>query len=100
VSDCIPSAAAAAWQAYNAMEATKQRHFAYLRGLEARYEKYGIPSDAEKRTLERLLKEHDAQVSVFKTAMQELRARDHKAHGDLLDYISQLQAIMAPFAEA
>ncbi len=89
--------AARAWQAYNAMEATKQRHFAYMRGLEDRYKKYGSPSETERRMLDRLLKEHDAQVSAFKMAIHELRAQDGKAHDDLLAYIAELHAVMAPF---
>jgi hypothetical protein len=97
VSGSIPTLAARAWQAYNAMEATKQRHFTYMSGLEKLYSKYGVPSEEQKQMLERLLKEHDVQVNAFKTAMQELRELDAKAHNDLLDYIAQLHAVMAPF---
>jgi len=97
LNDSIPAAAAVAWRNYNAMDATKQRHFNYLRALERRYEKYGEPTDAEKRTLDRLLKEHDVQVSAFKAAMQDLRVHDRQAHGDLLSYIAQLHTILAAF---
>jgi hypothetical protein len=97
LNEYIPPVAAKAWQAYNAMEATKQRHFAYMSGLENHYRKYGSPSEAEKQMLARLLKEHDAQVSAFKAAIQELRALDRTAHDDLLDYIARLHAAMTPF---
>jgi truncated hemoglobin YjbI len=96
LNDSLPESAAPAWQAYNAMEATKQRHFAYLSALDARYSKYGAPDEAERAMLARLLKEHDAQVSAFKAAIGDLRVLDAAAHAELLDYIGQINAALAP----
>lgn len=97
MNDSISAVAARAWQAYNAIEATKQRHFTYMSGLKTRYKKYGAPSEAEKQMLDRLLKEHNAMVNAFKAQIQALRAVDAKAHDGLLDYITQLHTAILPF---
>ena len=94
----LPATAAEAWQAYNAMEATKQRHFSYLNGLEARYKKYGSPTDEEQATLKRLLQDHDAQVRGFTQAVAELKQSDASAHEALLSYITTVNSALVPLA--
>lgn len=78
------------------MDATKHRHFTYMNALEERYGKHGAPDQAERAMLARLLKDHDVQVRAFRTAINELRALDARAHADLLDYISQINAAPLP----
>ena len=66
-------AAATTWQAYNAMETTKRRHFDYLSAIEARRNKFNLePSELEDQMLARFLRDHDEQVKLFKTASQML----------------------------
>ncbi|MGI9302209.1 MAG: hypothetical protein ACR2RB_05810 [Gammaproteobacteria bacterium] len=91
----LPATATDAWQAYNAMEATKQRHFAYLKGLEARYKKYGSPKEQEQATLNRLLQDHDTQVRHFARSMAELKQSDAHAHKALLSHISAVNSAPA-----
>lgn len=81
----LPAVAIPAWSAYTAMSATKQRHLMYLRHLEEKYKKYGRPSAAETNTLSNLLHEHDAQVKVFKKAVQDLKTNDPQAYAALID---------------
>lgn len=92
----LPSTTFDAWQAYNAMATTKQRHLDYLQRLEARYSKYGEPTDEESSLLARLLEEHDAQVKAFLGAMNALRASDAQAHHELVSYITTLNELLTP----
>ncbi|KAA3627000.1 MAG: hypothetical protein DWQ09_14100 [Proteobacteria bacterium] len=92
----LPSTTFDAWQAYNAMATTKQRHLDYLQRLGARYSKYGEPTDEESSLLARLLEEHDAQVKAFLGAMNALRARDAQAHHELVSYITTLNELLTP----
>jgi len=74
------AAAAAAWQAYNAMETTKRRHLDYLSALETREKRFNLaPNDADNSMLKRLLTDHDGQVTAFKAASNTLRETDPKA---------------------
>lgn len=93
----LPEGAAPAWLAYNAMEATKNRHFTYLSGLEARYKKYGSPSAEEEQLRARLLRDHDAQVEHFKSAMQHLRTSDAAAHQAFVTWLAEMNSALAPF---
>lgn len=92
----LPPTTFDAWQAYNAMSTTKQRHLDYLQRLEARYSKYGEPSNEEQALLARLLEEHDAQVKAFLGAMNALRASDVQAHQQLVSYITTLNELFTP----
>lgn len=83
--------AAAAWQAYNAMESTKQRHFDVLTAIEGKQKKFNLPpTDADQALLARLLRDHDEQVAAFKRAVTELKQRDPDAHRELLAYIGEI----------
>lgn len=95
----LPPAAFDAWQAYNAMSATKQRHLDYLGALETRYSRYGKPTDEESTLLARLLEEHDEQVKAFLGAMNTLRDTDSEAHQALIAYITLLNELLLPGPE-
>ena len=64
--------AAAAWQAYQAMSASKDNYFTLLRAVEEKYKTGGGPTFAEGLKLEQLLGEHDRQVKQFNQAMTAL----------------------------
>jgi hypothetical protein len=90
--------AGAVWQAYNALETTKRRHFDYLQALESRRNKYNIePSDAENQMLAQLLRDHDAQVTVFKLATEALRTSNREAFDALWAYINEINLALVPF---
>lgn len=96
----LPEAALPAWQAYNAMDATKQRHFLLLQGLERKYRDHGSVGGAERALLERLLRDHDRQVARFREAVGELSRSDPTAHQALIGYIADLNDALAPFLDA
>lgn len=79
------------------MQATKDRHLAYLQALEARYKHSGSPTQPEQEMLQQLLTDHDEQVKAFKAAMIELKSRDMSAHAALLNYISVLNSALSSF---
>jgi hypothetical protein len=94
------TAAAATWQAYNAMETTKRRHFDYLSLLESRSKNIGLqPSGRENDMLAQLLRDHDKQVKDFKTASQALRESDPAAFAALWAYIQEINAVLAPLPD-
>ena len=72
--DVLDGPAADAWEAYNAMESTKRRHFGLLETLDRKKRNYNLdPSEREARLLEWLLADHDAQVRRFTAASLALR---------------------------
>lgn len=88
----LPEAALPAWNAYRAMEESKQKYFSYLEALENEYEQGGYRTSAESARLEALLKEHDEQVAEFRRSMMALRNKDASAHQSLIDHITLLNA--------
>ena len=87
----LDGVAADAWQAYNAMESTKQRHFGLLERLDLKKSNYGLdPSEREARLLEWLLADHDAQVRRFTAASLALKTIDAEAHTALFTYIGAI----------
>ena len=86
----LSESALPAFQSYNAMEATKERHLRYLKMLEGKYEKYGGPSESENEFLAQLLNDHNQMVSFFKSAMETLRGQDESGHQQLLKYLTLL----------
>ena len=86
----LPESALPAFQSYNAMEATKERHLRYLKMLESKYQKYGNPSDIDNDFLILLLSDHSKMVSMFNSAMKALRDQDEEAHQELLNYLTHL----------
>jgi len=93
----LPDAASAAWQAYNAMETTKSRHFKLLTGLEERYGSVARAAHEETLLLDRLLHDHDAQVARFKAEMHALKAHDSAAHAAVLNYMREINETLARF---
>lgn len=93
----FPAEAAEAWHVYNAMTATKLRHFELLQGLEDKYTKAGIANPEERAWLERLLADHDEEVARFSAAMRELQARDAAAHLALVNYIGAINQALAAY---
>ncbi len=88
----LPDAALPAWNAYRAMEKSKREYFGYLSELESKYEYGGSRSTYENDRLERLLEQHDAQVTGFRRAMMRLKAEDAGAHRALIEQIKLLNA--------
>jgi len=93
ISSMRPSAlldneAAAAWQAYNAMETTKTRHYTLLEIIDNKKKNYNIdPSDTDKQMLQFLLDDHSAQVKCFTEASKLLKTTNEAGHKQLFDYI-------------
>ncbi|ASJ70239.1 hypothetical protein [Granulosicoccus antarcticus] len=83
--------AAEAWQAFNAMETTKRRHFSLLEVMDNRKKNYNIdPYEREKAMLAYLLRDHDEQVRRFTESSRELKALDSEAHKALFIYIGEI----------
>jgi len=85
----LPATARDAWQAYRAMQASKEAHFTALA------EAHGAPDGGAPRLAraahrEQLLVTHDAAVKTFASAMQALAARDTEAHRALVTVIARL----------
>jgi len=78
-----------AFEAFNAMQMTKQRHYALLSRLDEKRSRYGLSaSDREQRMLDGLLADHDAQVKRFTRASAALKQRDAEANLALFGYIA------------
>jgi len=89
------------WQAYNAMETTKQRHIDLLNLLENKKKKFNLdPTPDDNVLLEQLLRDHDEQVNVFSTESQRLKAADPGAHAAMFKYIGQINDILSGVREA
>lgn len=88
-------AAAAAWQAYNAMETTKQRHFDYLNVLERKKKNFNLdPTEEDNVILEQLLKDHDQHVKLFTHQSQALKEKNPETHQALFLYIGKINELM------
>lgn len=86
--ELLAGIAADAWQAYNAMETTKRRHFEQLELLENRKKNYNIdPNERDRALLAGLLRDHDEQVVRFSEASVSLKQLDSAAHLALFGYI-------------
>ena len=84
----LDGAGADAFEAFNAMQTTKRRHFEMLERLDAKRERYGLdPTASEAARLADLLADHDAQVRRFARAGAELKAVDPDGHRRLFGYI-------------
>lgn len=87
----LDDASTEAWQAYNAMFDTKQKHYEFLEILENKKKKFNIsPSENDKRQLADYLTEHDRQVKRFTQLAQELKAANPESHLNLFKFIAQL----------
>jgi len=93
-SSILDGVAADTWQAYNAMQATKQRHYELLQILENKKKKFNLdPTEKDQALLQNLLSDHDAQVKRFTLASSRLKEVDHSAHQALFVYIGQVAAL-------
>lgn len=80
-----------AWQAYNAMETTKRRHFDLLEILDNKKKNYNIdPTALDQQLIANLLKDHDEQVKRFTSASIALKENDAEAHTALFVYIGSI----------
>ncbi len=70
--------AAAAWQAYQSMSASKDAYFSLLQSLDEKYKTGGEPGIAESLKLEKLLDEHDQKVKLFNQALSAITDPDAK----------------------
>ena len=87
VSVNLPDAAVSAWEAYLAMEKSKQRHLNYLKELAERHGDGSSRTIPESVFLDKLLNAHDQQVKLFRKEMADLVRTDLAAHSQLIDYI-------------
>lgn len=85
----LPTTAAPAWQAYQAMCASKRRHFAYLQYLEDKYQHYGQPDAAEHAERQRLLDAHATCVAAFRQALATLKQTDPAAFAQLIQHLAR-----------
>ena len=70
----------------------------YLQAMETRRNKFNIePSENENQMLARLLRDHDEQVSAFKTASDRLRNANPEAFDALWIYINEINSTLDPF---
>ena len=91
--ESLAGSAAVAWQAYNAMVTTKNRHFEFLKIIDNKKKNYNIdPTEKDSRLLACLLKDHDEQVKRFKQASLLLNKEDSAAHTALFNYIGALSS--------
>jgi len=80
-----------AWDAYNDMFETKQRHYEFLEILENKKKKFNIsPSEKDKAKQAEYLAQHDEQVKNFTRLSMELKASNPESHMKLFTFIGQL----------
>lgn len=94
--DLLAGVGGDAWQAYNAMQATKQRHFERLEAIDLKKRNYNIdPTPADRELLAHLLADHDGQVKRFTDASVELKNVDQEAHTALFVYIGAINSLLS-----
>lgn len=87
-----------AFQAYNAMETTKQRHLDLMLAIEKRGKKFNMTaSEAEVEMLNRLLKDHDEQVEQFKLESDTLKSVNPEAHLAMFKYVGEIHGVLDAF---
>ena len=92
--EVLEGVAADAWQAFNAMETTKRRHYQLLELIDNKKKNYNLPpTDTETSRLEGLLRDHDQQVSRFTAASSVLKQSDPAAHLALFVYIGEISDV-------
>ena len=86
---------ATAFQAYNAMETTKQRQFDFLSQLERKKKNFNLdPTVNETILIEQLLKDHDEQVKKFTDASGRLKSSNPDTHIALFTYIGKINELL------
>ena len=95
--DILAGVAGDTWQAYNAMETTKRRHYELLEILDNKKKNYNLePSQRDQALLASLLKDHDEQVKRFTAASSALKSCDADAHMAVFVYIGVLSDLEPP----
>lgn len=90
--------AMAAFQAYNAMETTKQRHLDLMLAIEKRGKKFNMTAtEAEVEMMNRLLKDHDGQVEQFKLESDTLKSVNPEAHLAMFKYVGEIHTVLDAF---
>ncbi len=84
----MPAEARPAWDAYLAMEKSKQEHFNALQSLEVKYQEGGGRTLAEAAHLESLLAVHDERVRTFRRLTKNLQTTDLVAYQALIQQIT------------
>ena len=91
--EILAGVAVAAWQAYNAMETTKRRHFELLEVIDNKKKNYNIdPTQRDQQLLAYLLRDHDEQVKRFTEHSMALKAEEPTAHKQLFEYIGAINS--------
>lgn len=99
--ELLEGVGAALWEAFNAMQATRQRHFDLLEAIEAKKKKYNIDAtERDTRLLAHLLADHDLQVHRFTAAGAALKALDGSAHRQVFTYIGAVNHALDPASDA
>ncbi|MEE9319161.1 MAG: hypothetical protein V3U76_01830 [Granulosicoccus sp.] len=94
--EILTGVAQEAWQAYNAMQSTKQRHYELLEAIDLRKRNYNINVGAEDTALlAHLLADHDQAVRHFTAACVVLKKTSLSAHSALFDYIGMINNSVA-----
>lgn len=84
------------WQAYNAMETTKQRHIDFLTLLENKKKRFNLdPTAQDSKLLEQLLQDHNEQVKIFSLESERLKSTDPSAHTAMFEYIGRINDILS-----
>jgi wobble nucleotide-excising tRNase len=92
--------ATAAFQAYNAMETTKKRHLDLMLAIDKRGKKFNLTAtEAEVDMLNRLLKDHDAQVEQFKLESDTLKSVNPEAHLAMFKYVGEIHNMLDAFVQ-
>jgi len=88
----LPATARPAWTAYQAMVASKARHFDFMSLLDRKYEAGGRRTLAEIAHLEQLLESHTLAVKGFGRVMAELAGSDAGVRDALVAHLHGLNA--------
>lgn len=95
--DLLTGESMAAFEAFNAMQTTKSRHYSLLQRLDEKRIRFGLaPSAKEESLLQALLADHDVQVKRFTASSKALLAANAEAHAQLFKYIGELEEALAP----
>ena len=86
----MPAEARPAWDAYLAMEQSKQAHFNALQSLEVKHREGDRHTLAETANLAGLLAEHDERVQRFRRLTKELQITDLVAYQSLIQQITSI----------
>lgn len=94
--DMMPTEAEPAWNAYLAMDKSKQAHFNLLERLEKKYHDGGMRTLSEQAELESLLAEHSERVQHFRRLTKVLQTTDLAAHQALIAQITMINSDSGP----